>query len=88
MSFEGRPLAYQLRVLSKRAKQSGGSHYVDDSFVKVLEDIIEFLQSYGPRRVKISGDARPVLLFTDGAVEEKATAGAVIYDPVDGTIEY
>ena len=80
LACEGRPLAAQLRMLGDRAEQRGGSYEVDRCLAEALRDIKSFLLSYRPRSVKMQGDRRPVVIFTDGACEQTTTAGGVIAD--------
>ena len=41
-----------------------------------------------PRRVRLEPELPPVLLLTDGAVEESVTVGAVLDDRTTGVLEF
>jgi hypothetical protein len=88
LSFEQRPLGLQLRVLGRRAEQAGGSFLADDSVLQALGDIANFLRMAKPRRVLLGGKMRPLVLYTDGACEQRTTAGAVLYIPESQMFEY
>ena len=88
LSFEGRPLAYQLKLLSLRAEQCGGSFLADDRLLRALGDIARFLAEAKPRYVRLGSGKRPLILYTDGACEESTTAGAVMYVPETDAYEY
>ena len=89
LSFEGRPLAWQMRQISNRAEQRSGSHFVSDEMAKAFKDIIVYLKNFKPRLVKITGDVKPLILYTDGACEEDLiTSGALLYDPDTGVSEF
>lgn len=88
LSFEGRPLAIQMRLLGQRAEQRGGTYWVGDELAAAMQDLITFLKQHTPRKVWISGDRMPMILYTDGACEEKITAGAMLYEPDTDTFEF
>ena len=71
--------------LLHRFSGSGASVKVSAELVHATSEALNLLRSSGPRKIDRWSDKPPILIFTDGAVEEGAnlvTHGALLLDPV------
>ncbi|CAE8589824.1 unnamed protein product [Polarella glacialis] len=80
-----------LRPISERAHSQALS-FITDEIDSAFSWLCEVLCSAVPRRVVCVGSLPPLLVLTDGACEgvcfELVTCGGVMFDPVDGALEF
>ena len=72
--------------LLHRFSGAGASVKVSAELVHATSEALSLLVNAGPRRIDRWSDKPPILVFTDGAVEEganKVTHGALLLDPVN-----
>ena len=73
-------MAPSLRILSARAETYGRNSALNKEMVMALCDLSWFFVNAPPRALNFANEARPVLVLTDGAVEnKKAGSGAVLF---------
>ena len=83
----GRCGAFASRLLRTIADGRGPVRCLTQLEVLALQWWKEHLASAVPRIVSVRTRGRPVLVFTDGAVEDRVTIGGVLSDPVSGVKE-
>ena len=76
----GRMAAPVNRILSIWAS-NGGRRVCSPELLEALNWIVSHLENAGPRVIGPPSDVAPVLIFTDGAVEDEVSIGGVIFCP-------
>jgi len=84
----GRSGAFAARLLRDLASGSGGERRLNQDEMIAIRWWHDYLEVAKPRRVHLSPSRPPVLLLTDGAVEDFSSIGEVIIDPGSGLIEF
>jgi hypothetical protein len=75
----GKILASTTHILSQWVKRKG-SFLPDPELLSALAHAKDYLASAGPRIVRPQVSDRPVIVFTDGACEDRTTIGGVLFD--------
>lgn len=77
------------RALYECAARGGAGLRLPRVLWEALDWLSDFLPKVRPRRVDCSSQQRPLLVFTDGAVEgDVVTMGAVLFDPHCGKVHW
>ena len=84
----GRCGAFASRALRDLACGSGGHRKLADLELAGISWWKEYLLNARPREVRVLHDLPPVLIFTDGAVEDIVSVGGVLFDRVSGRFEF
>ena len=86
----GRVAAIMMPEFRARASAMGGPQCISEEMKTELRWAMAFLYTAPPRELTVKDPRKPVILFTDGALEgkdkDKASVGAVIY--LEGEVEY
>ena len=84
----GRCGAMALRALGEFAESRGGPLPLGLRGRMALQWWAAHLARAPPRRIPLCASARPVVVFTDGAVESIVTVGGALFDPRDGAVRF
>ena len=60
---------------------------MSEELTLALQAADRLFDSAGPRRISPPSEAKPVIVFTDGACEASTSVGAVLFDPDGGVVE-
>ena len=84
----GRSGAFAARLMRDLASAKGGERRLTFDEALAARWWHEYLGRASPRKVRLMPELPPVLVLTDGAVEEYASVGGILYDPVTKLFEY
>ena len=84
----GRCGAFASRLIRDLAGEKGSARRLSAMELVGLAWWRDYLGTAKPRVVKLSRDEHPVVICTDGAVEDVVSVGGVLYDPLSGAFEF
>jgi len=84
----GRSGAFAARLLRDLASAKGGERRLTFDEALAAKWWHQYLAEASPRKIRLKPELPPVLVLTDGAVEEYASVGGVLYDPVTKRFEF